>query len=66
LFGHIGYVSLYHLDIAESRSKYSAIAPRVQPHFITQLSGLADFTWGQACRIAFLTLKRTGFLIKTQ
>jgi hypothetical protein len=35
--------------------------------------GMADFIWGQAfsygvrpCIIAFLTLKRTGFLIKTQ
>jgi hypothetical protein len=32
----------------------------------TQLSGLADFRWVQACIIAFLTLKRTQFLIKTQ
>ncbi len=33
LFGHIGYVSLCHLDIPKSRSKYSAIALRVQPDF---------------------------------
>jgi hypothetical protein len=28
--------------------------------------GVADFRWGQACIIAFFTLKRSQFLIKTQ
>jgi hypothetical protein len=36
---------------------------RVKP-LGSQLSRLADFRWGQACIIAFLTLQRTEFLNK--